>query len=108
MVTWSVFRMEHLRRHSTSIRYHLSNILLVLTSNVMWCINIHSDVEEDIKTILDAGAEPAASTMSTLSNGKTIFWEIATQETLNGSANVLLMGANKDRQVDNREVELQG
>ena len=68
MFIWSVYCMEHLRRHSTSIRYHLFNILLVLTSNVMCCINIDNDVEEDIKTILDAGAEPAASTKSILVN----------------------------------------
>ena len=68
MFIWFVYRVEHLRRHSTSFRYHLSNILLALTSNVMCCINIHSDVEEDIKTILDAGAEPAASTKSILVN----------------------------------------
>ena len=43
--------------------------------------------------------------MSTLSNGKTISWEIATQETLNGSASVLLMGAKQDRQVLIRKVE---
>jgi hypothetical protein len=55
-------------------------------------------VDAHLSIVLDLGAVPNASTMSTLSNGKTISWEIATQETLNGSASVLLMGAKQDRQ----------
>ena len=34
----------------------------------MCCINIHNDVEEDIKAILDRGAVPLASTKSILVN----------------------------------------